>query len=201
MKVIISFLVVSIIVCSCKRDTDLSVKSNKEREMKERYFKLQNKGWKSWSNTQKVADINYTATEVPLAYYILNTQGGDNVTQVDSIEKQNETERIIEFEFLHNEEKDLLDGKIAKMDYGSAIKYLSFNINKDFYIVTAKKDTIKCEGVLYERAYKVTPSSKLLLFFSGVDPKQSIQLIYDDKLFGQGVMKFNFKEKITRILL
>lgn len=197
-------LMISLIVCfciiSCKKESS-TAREKRQNEVKERYFNFQEKGWKSLSNSQKIDDIHYTATEVPLDYYILNSQGTKDVLVTDSISKANKTERIIEFEFLHDEEKNLLESNLLSMDYESAVKYMSFNIYKDFFLVSAQKDTIRCEGVLFQSAYKVSPSSKLLLFFSGVAPNRPVQLVYDDKLFGKGLVKFSFKENITKIVL
>jgi hypothetical protein len=73
-------------------------------------------------------------------------------------------------------------------------------MEKDFYVVTSKKDTIKCSGVNYERNFKVAPFQKIMLFFSGIQPKDKIQLIYNDKLFGKGIVKFKFEEQYKEIL-
>ena len=76
---------------------------------------------------------------------------------------------------------------------------MSFKIQDDFYVVTTKNDTIKCEGVLFERNFKVAPFTKVLLFFSGIAPEDKIQLVYQDKLFKKGTIKFNFRDKILNL--
>ena len=63
-----------------------------------------------------------------------------------------------------------------------------------------KKNTIKCSGVNFERNFKVAPLQKVILFFSGISPKDKIQLVYNDKLFGKGIMKFMFEEQYKEIL-
>lgn len=169
--------------------------------LKEKYFTMEENGWKSFSYTQDIDQINYTATQVPLEYYILKTEGIGNLNKADSISKANTKERIVEFEFLHEEEQDLLKSGIAGLNYENAIQYLSYDIKNDFCLVTKSQDTIKSNGVIFERTFGVTPVNRLLIFFSNVQSNQSVQLIYDDKLFGKGVLKFNFKEKITKIAL
>ncbi len=62
-------------------------------------------------------------------------------------------------------------------------------------------DTIKCSGVIYERNFNMVSDQKLLLFFSGIDPKNKIQLVYNDQLFNKGVLKFKFEEKTTKLIL
>ncbi|TGD56852.1 hypothetical protein [Flavobacterium humi] len=186
-----------LVLFSCKKDdkvTDDSV-------IRDKYYRLQKIGWKSKVYNQLVDHINFTATEVPIQYYLLKDKGNEDLFLVDSLYEQNKTERIIEFEFRQDEEKDLLDQKFTGMPYEEGIKYMSFALEKDFYVVTSKKDTISCSGALYERSYKIAPYQKVLLMFSGIDPSDKIQLVYKDFLFKKGTMKFKFKDPYTEIAL
>jgi hypothetical protein len=132
---------------------------------------------------------------------LLKDQGGENLQHVDSLYEENKRERVIEFVFQQDEEKDLLSKDFTGMDYTAAVKYMSFGLNNDFYVVTSKKDTIPCSGVNFERNYKIAPFQKVLLFFSGIDPNDKIQLIYNDYLFRKGTLKFKFKDPFTPIAL
>ncbi len=193
-------LILSVLVLfSCDDKKGTGPKS--DDEIRYKYFSLEKNGWKSRSHTNTINDINFTATEVPLQYYIVKDVGTQNLLAADSIYNANKRERIIEFEFLHTEEKKLLDEKITHRNYTESIEYISFGIQHDFYAVTHKNDTIKCSGIMYERAYNVAPHERVLLFFSGIDPAEDIQLVYTDHLFGNGTLKFRFKEKITPFLL
>nr|WP_315252451.1 hypothetical protein [uncultured Flavobacterium sp.] len=175
--------------------------SQKVSEIKERYFNLEKIGWKSRSYTQVVDDIGFTATEVPIQYYLLKDQGVENLQHVDSLYEENKRERVIEFVFQQDEENDLLGKDFTGMDYTEAVKYMSFGLDKDFYLVTSKKDTILCSGVNFERNYKIAPFQKVLLFFSGIDSNDKIQLVYTDYLFRKGTLKFKFKDPFTPIAL
>lgn len=183
---------------SCKKENNKSIDDS---EIRDRYFNLQKIGWKSKTYTQKADDIGFIATEVPIQYYLLKDKGNENLFEVDSLYEANKTERIIEFTFQQDEEKDLLDKNFTGMDYTSAVKYMSFGLDKDFYVVTSKKDTISCSGVTFERSYKIAPYQKVLLFFSGIDPNDKIQLVYNDFLFRKGTLKFKFKDTYTQIAL
>lgn len=183
---------------SCKKETKDDFKNS---EIKDRYFNLEKTGWKSRAYTQKADDIDFTAIEVPIQYYLLKDLGNENLIPIDSLYEQNKRERIIEFTFQQNEEKDLLDKGFTGMEYTDAVKYMSFGLEKDFYVVTSKKDTIACSGVTYERNYKIAPYQKVLLFFSGIDPDEKIQLVYTDFLFRKGTLKFQFKDTYTQIAL
>lgn len=193
------FSIFCAILCfSCKKQTDDNSKNN---EIRDRYFNLEKIGWKSRAYTQKADDIGFTAIEVPIQYYLLKDLGNENLIPVDSLYEANKRERVIEFTFQQEEEKDLLSDHFTGMPYTDAVKYMSFGLEKDFYIVTSKKDTIPCSGVTYERTYKIAPNQKVLLFFSGIDPNEKIQLVYSDFLFRKGILKFQFKDTYTQIAL
>ncbi len=191
------FLLFVFVLFSCKKED----KTIDDSEIRDRYFQLEKIGWKSKVYNQIVDDINFTATEVPIQYYLLKDKGKEDLFLVDSLYEQNKTERVIEFTFHQDEEKDLLDQKFTNMSFDDGVKYLSFALDKDFYVVTSKKDTIPCSGVSYERGFKITPYQKVLLFFSGIDPNDKIQLIYNDVLFRKGLLKFKFKDPYTEIAL
>jgi hypothetical protein len=193
------FYVLLFLIClSCKKEINNDTKVS---EISDRYFNLEKIGWKSRAYTQKVGDIGFTAIEVPIQYYILKDLGKENLILVDSLYEENKRERIFEFTFQQDEEKDLLIRDFTGMHYTDAVKYMSFGLEKDFYVVTSKKDTITCSGVTYERNYKIAPYQRVLLFFSGIDSNDKIQLVYTDYLFRKGILKFKFKDPYTQIAL
>jgi hypothetical protein len=193
------FVFLFFVLFSCKNDSHS--KNFDDSEIRDRYFNLEKIGWKSRVYTQKVEDIGFIATEVPIQYYLLKDLGTENLKTVDSLYEENKRERIIEFTFQQEEEKDLLSKDFTGMDYTDAVKYMSFGLDKDFYVVTSKKDTISCSGVTYERSYKIAPYQKVMLFFSGIDANEKIQLVYTDFLFRKGTLKFKFKDTYTQIAL
>jgi hypothetical protein len=182
---------------SCKKEGG----SKDDSSIRFQLYQLEKIGWKSRVHTQKIDDIGFTATEVPIQYYLVKNLGTENLFDIDSLYQANKRERVVEFSFIQEEEKDLLEEQFTKRSYQESVKYMSFGIDHDFSIVTSKKDTIKCSGVNYERNYKVAPFQKIILYFSDIDPNEKIQLIYNDQLFGKGIIKFKFKDKYTDIKL
>jgi len=187
-KVIPYILLLVLVVFSCKKKEEV-VQDNSEK-----FFRLENVGWKSKQVNRYINTINYTATEVPIAYYILKDQGSDDLKKVDSIYKAHKRERVLEIEFHHDEEKDLLLSEFTNRNYEEAVKYMAFAIKKDFTVVTSSNDTIQCAGVQFERNFKVAPFKRALIYFGDISPDDQIQLIYNDELFGNGIIKFKFKE-------
>jgi len=191
------FLCIALALFSCKKE-----ESREEKvvsDIRFRYFNLEKQGWKSKIHSQLVDSINYTATEVPIQYYLLKDLGNTDLIKVDSLYEANKKERVIEFTFEQINEEDLLGEKFTSRSYEKSVEYMSFGIQKDFTVVTSKKDTIKCSGALFERTFKIAPKNKLLLFFSGIDPNDKIQLIYQDKLFNSGTLKFRFKDSTLKL--
>ncbi|MCF6133249.1 hypothetical protein [Flavobacterium wongokense] len=191
------FILLGFVLFSCKNDKDAKTKD--DSAIRYRYYNLQNRGWKSLTHSQKVDNINFTATEVPIVYYLLKDNKDDDLIKVDSLYEENKRDRIVEFEFQDQDEEDLLLEKFTNLDYQKGVEYMSFTIQDDFSVVTSKKDTIPCSGVIFERNFKIAPYHKLMLFFSGINPNDKIQLIYKDNLFRKGTLKFRFKEPILNL--
>lgn len=195
----ILFFLIAVIFISCDIASGKKEAVDKVAEISFRYYNLENQGWKSKNYTQIVDDISFTATEVPLQYYLLKSNGKDALITVDSLYEKNKTERIFEFVFQEENEKDLLAEEFTGLDYKSSVTYMSFKVQKDFYVVTTFNDTIPCSGVLFEQSHKIVPYNKLMLFFSGINPEDKVQLVYQDNLFKKGILKFRFKDPILHL--
>lgn len=181
-------LLFCVLVFSCKSDT-----INKEEDAY-RVFEMGELGWKSKKITHFVNDLQYRATEIPKEYYILKNEENKTKFHIDSVSKKYENERIIEFEFEHINSDDLLKQEYTSLDYEKSVMYLASTIQKDFMAITSSKDTIVCSGVLFERHFKVSPFKRIILYFGGIHPEETIQLIYQDNLYNNGIFKFKFNE-------
>ncbi|MEE9363947.1 MAG: hypothetical protein V3U92_15205 [Cellulophaga sp.] len=189
-KILSLFVIVNMLFFySCKESKD-----DKTASTSYKLFNLEQVGWKSKKVSHNFSAINYTAITVPIQYYILKNEGAIQGSKIDSIYESHKNERIIEMEFQHNKEDDLLQGEYTKMDYESAVKYMAFGIEKDFSVIVSSGDTIPCAGITFERNFKLAPFKRLLLHFGNIGPEENIQLVYNDKLFGNGILKFRFKE-------
>jgi len=184
----ILFLVMFLFFYSCKKDKKVAFVDNEFK-----LFNLEESGWKSRSVAHNLSNISYTATEVPIQYYILKSEGNENHQKIDSIYLAHKDERVIEMEFEHINRDDLLKGDYTNMDYESSVKYMAFSIEKDFQAITQSGDTIACSGITFERNFKIAPFKRLLLHFGNIQEDEKIQLVYQDKLFGNGILKFKFK--------
>ncbi len=187
-KIFTTLFLITFFFISCKD----SVEENTDAKFK--LFNLNNAGWKSKTLSHNESKINYKATQVPLQYYILKNGPSEDPIVVDSIYRSHSKERIIEFEFQHDTKDDLLKAEYTKMDYTKSIKYMSFNLKEDFELITNSGERIKCSGVTFERNFKVAPYKRALLHFANVPENDNVKLLYRDKLFGNGLFKYNFNE-------
>jgi len=187
----VSFMVFILLfgVYSC--NTDAKVEKAQDSY---KFFNLEQGGWKSKSISQNFSNITYTATLVPIQYYIIKEEGAHNMQKIDSIYQKHKMERIVEMEFSQDLKDDLLKSKYTNLDYESSVEYMAFSIEKDFMAITQKGDTLQCSGVSFERNFKLAPFKRLLLHFGNIPENEQIQLVYQDRLFGNGMLKFKFKE-------
>ncbi|UZO80678.1 hypothetical protein NBT05_17265 [Aquimarina sp. ERC-38] len=188
------FLLGGLLFISCDKE-----KSKPKTLTEEKFFNLEQVGWKSKAITNFRDDIAFKATMVPLQYYILKHEGSQNLEKVDSIYQSLKEERIIEVEFQQEREDDLLKNKYTSRDYETSVKYMSFSMQNDFKALVDNKDTIPCSGLTFERNFKVAPFKRVLLYFDNIPEGVPITLLYDDTLFSKGFMRFNFTD--TPIIL
>ncbi|UMY66243.1 MULTISPECIES: hypothetical protein [unclassified Flavobacterium] len=184
------------VLLSCKEEAK---KTPDDSAIRYRYFNLEKSGWRSRNHTERLGELTFSAAEVPVEYYILKEEGNTDLLKVDSLYEMHKNERIIEFTFRSKDDADVLESRFTNRGYSKAVEYMSFGIENDFSIVTEKHDTIKCAGVLFERNFKIAPFSRVILFFGGVPPKDKIQLVYRDKLFKKGTIKFQFNDPIIAL--
>ncbi|WP_203258188.1 hypothetical protein [Hyunsoonleella ulvae] len=192
-KTCLLILIFTFCLCiSCGNSND------KKTRLSYKSFSLNQREWKSQSITQFIGDINYTATEVPIQYYLLKNNPG-NHQKIDSLYKLSNRERVVEIEFQHADNTDLLKQEYTNRSYEDAVKYMAFTIEKDFTAVTSSNDTIQCSGVNFERNFKIAPFKRVLLYFNNIDPNDHIKLLYQDHLFQNGIIKFDFNDKPLKL--
>lgn len=188
------FFLLFLMLASCKD------KSEVKGEFK--YFKSKTAEWKSKTQSRAVGELEFTAVVVPPSYYVLKDIQQETPEIIDSVENVTKHEKIVEFEFRHHNNKDIFLKEITGKSYDEGIKYMSFEIEKDFCLVTSKNDTIPCAGATFERNFKIAPYQKILLFFTGIpENDENLQLIYHDKLFQKGILKYQLKQNLTKLIL
>lgn len=154
-------------------------------------FRFEGNEYETSKKTIKIGNLFYTAVILPNKYYI---QKNLNITQKDSLNhymKEFESEIIIQFDFQHYEKKDLLLPEYTDVSYKRSIEYLSSLIQEDFYAVINLADTIRPSGILFERNFNLAPRKRILLYFKTEEKRDKLKLIYNDRIFKKGIIKFN----------
>lgn len=154
-----------------------------------------NYNWNSYRVSQIQGGLDYSAMQLPNEYYLLKNIGVKNRTELDSLQGSMKNERVIVAEFRDLAEDDILKKEFTNRSYEEAVKYLAFQIQKDYSLVTGSNDSVPCIGVHFERNFKVAPFKRVLLYFDNVPENENIELIYKDNLFGNGTLKFNLNQE------
>lgn len=92
---------------------------------------------------------------------------------------------------------ELLKYKLeSPSQYEARVKYMSFEMQKDIYLVQGK-DTLLPGLFQFERIFEVAPYSTLMLSFDNkrFNRNNEFTIVYNDKLFEKGFVKFNYKNK------
>lgn len=163
----------------------------------------QNKAFISQKITQQKKDILYSANKMSTRHYLMKK--GLKEPELSIAMKELKGEQLFYIEFQEEQKRDLVK-KYFTRDIDKSIAYISFDIQDDFILINGQNDTIKPDYSLYERNFHVAPFERILLSFSGVTPKDEIELIYQDQLFGRGKFHFHFPStdyitKYTQIAL
>ena len=78
-----------LLLFSCNKKENKNIKDVDDSVIRYKLFQLEDMGWKSKNNSQQIEDINFTATEVPIEYYLLKDQGKSDLFNIDSLYNQN----------------------------------------------------------------------------------------------------------------
>lgn len=92
---------------------------------------------------------------------------------------------------------ELLKYKLqSPSQYDQRVKYMSFDMQKDFCLVQGK-DTLFPGLFHFERIFEVAPYSTVMVAFDNkqFNKESEFTIIYNDKLFEKGFVKFNYKNK------
>jgi hypothetical protein len=103
---------------------------------------------------------------------------------------------------LKNGENIITGGLKGQEMYASRIGYITYNMEKDFCLVTEKKDSIFPSAYSYNNTYGMSNTADFMLVF----PKEALSqfenklcLVYTDKIFGI-YKKVEFEYNITDLI-
>lgn len=92
---------------------------------------------------------------------------------------------------------ELLKYKLdSPSQYEARVKYMSFEMQKDIYLIQGK-DTLLPGLFQFERIFEVAPYSTVMFSFDNkkFNRNNEFTIVFNDKLFEKGFVKFNYKNK------
>jgi hypothetical protein len=84
----------------------------------------------------------------------------------------------------------------SPQQYDYRVKYTSFDMQNDVYLVQGK-DTLKPGLFQFERIFEAAPYGTAMFAFDNTlfNKNNEFTVVYNDKLFDKGFIKFNYKNK------
>lgn len=152
------------------------------------------------SKTKTISEMMYKVIFLPpesMAYMELKTGSYD----LETFRKTSESYKDMSY-FNFRLQLDNAGGEILKHNlrspghYDERVKYVSFYMERDLYLIQGT-DTIYPGLYHFERAYEVVPFLTVMLAFDNkkFDREKEFTLVYNDKLFEKGLIKFNYQNR------
>lgn len=140
---------------------------------------------------QIVGNIEYTCTYMCQDYFKARELASGN--QVN--EKQSDESEYYKINIKIRDTEDPLSYKISnKSEIYERINYLVSDV-KDAVLLITSTDTLSCQMHHYERVYHVGNTISVVFIFDKTHEKKEHTIAYNDKLFGNDIVSFIFKQE------
>ena len=148
--------------------------------------------------------IRFNLSYQPVDLMVANRHFGEQVSEAELVKEINENQNYIYCNFIikdNEQENNIKKMILSKKEYQNELSYFSSGMQSDFYAV-AGNDTLPCVMYHFENPENISPELRIALGFESSLPigNKEIQVVFDDKVFGNGYIKFVFdKETISAI--
>lgn len=130
-------------------------------------------------------NVRYAVTLMSAIQFI--EQKGEQVAESDRESLSKESVLIVTYNTDQN--KEVFDSPEMTMDRDQATQYLVGAISEDISIEQNGK-TLVPTGALYEKSLGEMGQLRAFLYFEAIDVSQPARVVYYDRLFGSGFMRF-----------
>lgn len=152
----------------------------------------------SFVHQKQIGDLVFQLQYCPTEYLVVKELNTQKIPQafIDKKIKENNGLLFFKLRIKTGSGADVLHYNIASdEDYYHRIDYLSYGFEEDVALIN-DKDTIFPGTFLFERTYGISPNADFVLMFdSKIKKDESFQIIIDDKVFNNGLLKFSYSEK------
>jgi hypothetical protein len=155
--------------------------------------------------TKTINELQFKVQYKPYEYIVCMEEQTEKIADTLMKRKLKELEGMQYYDLkilLKNNEGELLkSGLTAAGEYDNRVKYFSFGMQQDIQLVDGN-DTLPCTMYHFERAYDATPVCTILLGFNKDNSKEgkAKTLLFYDRTFNKGLLKFTFKENRLQTL-
>jgi hypothetical protein len=148
--------------------------------------------------TKSIEDLTYQLQYLPTEYLLLNEYKTFDLSEklVNAKLKENDSLMYFKLRILgKNEIGEVLNYKTeSSSDYYSRIEFLSYGFEENIILISGV-DTLIPAIYHFERTYGVVPYLDFLFAFgTGKRKHKELSVVIDDKIFRNGLIKFNYSE-------
>lgn len=144
-------------------------------------------------------ELKLTCQFMTSEYAVLKQNDPNNLVEQEINENINALSDLRQFKLIFENTQStnfLKDNYTTAEQFNTRSMYLSYDIQSDLRLVEGE-DTVNCIMNHYERSYGNTPYETLLVSFpSNRSSQNDLELIFDDRVFGYGRVKFFFEKSL-----
>lgn len=181
-------------------DEHLSLSNTKTELPLEEFVKWVGDKQNDLSKSKEISEMKYHLTYVPKECMAFLELKDEAYTPEEFNSALNSYKTMSYFNF----RIELKDGKgellkynlTSPQQYTERINYVSFGMQKDIFLVQ-EKDTLLPGLYHFERTFDVAPFTTVMLAFDNekFDPEKEFTIVYNDRLFNKGYIKYNYQPK------
>ncbi|WP_300660004.1 hypothetical protein [Fluviicola sp.] len=131
--------------------------------------------------------ISYTVDLMNAVDFV--SRKGEKLSLPERLELSKESVAILKIDLQNMKETSVFESSKIMMDKEDALKYLVGQISTDFSI-EQNGASVSATGVEYDPGISEPDNIKVFLFFNKINLNEPASVLYYDRLFGSGLMRF-----------
>lgn len=190
--ILFCFSALMFIGCSEKGEENIVANSSplelvQDQELKpEQTLKKENTSFAS----KKERGITYSIDLMNAVDFV--SRKGEKLEMGDRMELMKESVAILTIDLNNPKERDVFESSKITMEREDAMNYLVGNIGSDIEIKQGK-ETFSPSGVEYDAGISKPSQLRVFIYFNNIKTNQPSSVVFYDRLFGSGLLRFNIK--------
>lgn len=146
----------------------------------------------SKSRTKVYNGITYSVNLINAVDFV--SRKGEKLELSERLELSKECVAILKIDLKNSKETSVFESSKMTMNREDAMQYLVGQISNDFS-VEQNGESISPLGVEYDAGIAQPDNIKIFLFFNKINLDKSSSVVYYDRLFGAGLIRFNLNNR------